>query len=344
MTVSVIVPVYNTEKYLKACVDSILSQTHKDLQVILINDGSTDKSGEICNSYQEKDSRVIVKHTENMGVSHARNVGLNCATGDYIAFVDSDDTIKPDMYETLLRIAHEYKVQIVSSDFLFNGKPVKNSLEENTVYNEGRIKNEVLPQFTYSNSIGIFEFKNKIFATSLIKDNNIRFYEGFSYQEDLMFMINIYAHTKSLYYLPQAFYEYVPLPTGLYSSYRSDSGEKFIRAREIMLSLIQEYNIKNIDNVNFDNSFLYNISYFIYRTKRYIKNHKEQKSIIKKTLTSSVTLECCSSLCVSAESFDRRIASAISKGNIKLAVFLICFVHSGKAGKIQKTIAKLKKR
>lgn len=344
MTVSVIVPVYNTEKYLKACVDSILSQTHKDLQVILIDDGSTDKSGEICDSYQEKDSRVIVKHTENMGVSHARNVGLNCATGDYIAFVDSDDTIKPDMYETLLRIAHEYKVQIVSSDFVFNGKPVKNSLDENTVYNENRIKTEVLPQFTCNNSIGVFEFKNKIFTNSLIQDNDIRFYEEFSYQEDLMFMINIYGNAKSLYYLPKAFYEYVPLPTGLYSSYRENGGERFITARKKMLSLIEKYHIENIDFTNFNIGFLYNITYFIFRTQNYIKNRKKRRLLITAVLDDSEVKNCCKQLTETAQSFDRRIASAISKGNIKLAVFLICFVHSGKAGKLQKTIAKLKKR
>ena len=344
MTVSVIVPVFNTEKYLGACIESILSGTHKDLQVILIDDGSTDKSGEICDSYGKADSRVIVKHIENSGVSYARNLGLSLATGDYIAFVDSDDSIKPDMYETLLKVAEEYNTQIVSSDFLFNGNTVKNSLDENTVYNQNRIKNEVLPQFTYNNSIGVFEFKNKIFASSLIKDNNIRFYEGFSYQEDLMFMINIYAHTKSLYYLPEAFYEYIPLPTGLYSSYRKNSGEKFIKAREIILSLIEKYDIKNIDLNNFNIGFLYNISFFVYRTKNYVKIKEEVNRIIKNTLQSKAVVDCCKNLTVTAESFDRRIATAISKGDIRFAVFLICFVHSGKAGKLQKTIAKIKKR
>lgn len=344
MRVSVIVPVYNTEKYLARCIDSILAQTHKDLQIILVDDGSTDKSGEICDSYAKADNRIIAIHQENSGVSKARNAGIDVANGDYIAFVDSDDTIRPDMYESLLGIAKKTGADIVTSDFIFNGNNVKNSLDENSLYDEKRIKEEVLPQFTYSNSIGVFEFKNKIFKSELIKFNNIVFYEGFSYQEDLMFMINIYAHTKSLYYLPEAFYEYVPLSTGLYSSYRENAGEKFIKARGIITSLIKKYEIENIDTVNFDVGYLYNISFFIYRTKNHIKDRRKQNRIIKETLTDPSVVKCAKSLSAAAESFDRRIATAIYKGNIKLAVFLICFVHSGKAAKLQKAISNIKNR
>ena len=133
MTVSVIVPIYNTEKYLGPCIQSILNQTYNDLQIILIDDGSTDKSGEICDEYAKKDNRIVVRHINNSGVSKARNTALDIVTGDYIAFVDSDDTIRPDMYESLLEIAENLDTDIVTSDFLFNSKVVKNSLEESTV-------------------------------------------------------------------------------------------------------------------------------------------------------------------------------------------------------------------
>lgn len=101
--ISVIVPVYNVEKYLPACIDSILRQTHSNLEVILINDGSKDKSGQICDEFAKLDSRVKVVHKENGGVSAARNIGLDSAEGDYIAFVDSDDFIAVNMYERLLQ-------------------------------------------------------------------------------------------------------------------------------------------------------------------------------------------------------------------------------------------------
>lgn len=100
--VSIIVPIYNTDKYLKSCLDSIISQTHKNLEIILIDDGSTDSSGKIANNYAKKDKRIKVIHQKNAGQSSARNLGLEKSTGDYISFIDSDDTIDNSFIEDLL--------------------------------------------------------------------------------------------------------------------------------------------------------------------------------------------------------------------------------------------------
>ena len=105
--ISVIVPVYKVEEYLRQCVDSIINQTYQDLDIILIDDGSPDKCGEICDEYAKKDDRIKVFHTENRGISAARNLGIDVARGEYIGFVDSDDWIEPDMYEILFRKAKE---------------------------------------------------------------------------------------------------------------------------------------------------------------------------------------------------------------------------------------------
>lgn len=99
--ISVIIPVYNVEKYIRKCIESVCGQTYRNLEIILIDDGSPDKSGAICDEYAATDSRIKVIHTENGGVSRARNIGLDMATGKYIGFIDSDDYIKPGMYETL---------------------------------------------------------------------------------------------------------------------------------------------------------------------------------------------------------------------------------------------------
>lgn len=99
--ISIIVPIYNCEKYLKKCIESILNQSYNNLEIILVDDGSTDNSGEICDGYAEKDTRIKVIHKENGGPSAARNLGLDIASGDYISFVDSDDFIHPQMYEAL---------------------------------------------------------------------------------------------------------------------------------------------------------------------------------------------------------------------------------------------------
>ena len=99
--ISIIVPVYNVEKYLKTCLDSIINQTYQNLEIILVDDGSTDNSGEICEEYRKTDSRIILIHKENEGLSMARNFGLDIASGDYISFVDSDDFIARNMMEAL---------------------------------------------------------------------------------------------------------------------------------------------------------------------------------------------------------------------------------------------------
>lgn len=97
--ISIIVPVYNVESYLEQCIDSILAQSYKNLEIILVDDGSTDRSGDICDRYAEKDSRIHVVHKANGGLSSARNAGLKICHGDYLGFVDSDDYIDPDMYK-----------------------------------------------------------------------------------------------------------------------------------------------------------------------------------------------------------------------------------------------------
>ena len=110
--VSVIVPVYNVEKYLKQCLDSIVDQTLEDLEIVLVDDGSVDSSGTICDEYAKKDSRIEVIHKANGGLSDARNVGISKAKGRYIGFVDSDDYIKEDMYEILLNLIKKYDADV----------------------------------------------------------------------------------------------------------------------------------------------------------------------------------------------------------------------------------------
>lgn len=110
--ISVIVPVYNVEKYLERCVESILNQTYTDLEIILIDDGSTDKSGEICDELQKKDPRIIILHKENGGQASARNIGLEICKGSWVCFIDSDDFIKEDYVEELYRLCKTYNVPI----------------------------------------------------------------------------------------------------------------------------------------------------------------------------------------------------------------------------------------
>lgn len=121
-TISVIVPVYNAEKYLDRCVESIVAQTYKNLEIILVDDGSTDNSPAICDAWAKKDSRIRVIHKKNGGVSSARNAGLDACTGDYIGFADADDWMEPDMYEVLIGNAKRYSADKSSCGYIYYGQ------------------------------------------------------------------------------------------------------------------------------------------------------------------------------------------------------------------------------
>ena len=135
---SIMVPVYKVEKYLRKCIDSILSQTFTDFELILVNDGSPDKSPDICEEYKQRDSRIVVIHKENGGLSDTRNAGLDVAKGDYFGFVDSDDHIAPNMYETLISVMEEKDCDMVICDNYREspeGITIQNWLEESKSFN-----------------------------------------------------------------------------------------------------------------------------------------------------------------------------------------------------------------
>jgi len=117
--ISVIIPVYNSELFLKRCLNSVVHQTYDNLEIIIINDGSTDQSFSICRNFADKDPRIVLLHQNNQGVSAARNLGLEIAIGDYIGFVDSDDELEPDMYEHLLSQMSKFDADIAICGFMF---------------------------------------------------------------------------------------------------------------------------------------------------------------------------------------------------------------------------------
>lgn len=116
--ISIVIPIYNTEQYLDKCVDSVLNQTYKNLEVILVDDGSTDDSGKICDYYAAKDQRVVIIHQRNQGNNVARKNGVKIANGDYVGFVDSDDWIEPDMYQCMVDNIKKNNADIVSVGFI----------------------------------------------------------------------------------------------------------------------------------------------------------------------------------------------------------------------------------
>lgn len=172
---SVIVPVYNVEDYLSKCIDSLIVQTLKDIEIILVNDGSIDKSGDICDKYRLKDNRIKVIHKENGGLSDARNVGIDIARGKYISFIDSDDWIEPKMFEILYSLAIKNEADIVQGDYIkvYDENVIVNNISERiTKYNSEQILNELYGP-NYIKTVIVW---NKIYKRELF--NEIRFPKG----------------------------------------------------------------------------------------------------------------------------------------------------------------------
>lgn len=199
--VSVIVPVYNTRNYLRKCIDSILGQTHRNLELILVDDGSTDGSGDICDAYAARDSRVRVIHQANTGQGIARNAALDVASGDYLAFVDSDDSILPDMYSTMLEAVKGESADMavcgVINDHVFARKECPGMVQQQ-VYTKEELFISFL-QEPYVREI----LCNKLYRAELFR--SIRF-SGLRAREDAEQIYRVFGRCEKTVYVPRSLY------------------------------------------------------------------------------------------------------------------------------------------
>ena len=188
--VSIIVPVYGTEAYLSACIESLCKQTYDNIQIILVDDQSPDKCPEICDDYAKRDTRIIVVHQHNKGVSGARNTGIEHADGNYIMFVDSDDELEANAVEILLKDIVEYKAQIASASksILNNDVVLYNNGDDGSlrVYEGEKMIKRSLDYDGYTRSL-----HSKLFDKEFVKD--IRFVEGHNINEDGYFLFECYT-------------------------------------------------------------------------------------------------------------------------------------------------------
>lgn len=208
--ISVIVPIYKVEKYLRKCIELILSQTYTNLEIILVDDGSPDKCGEICDEYEKKDSRIKVIHKKNGGLSDARNAGLDIMAGNYVAFVDSDDWIEPQMYEHLLAKLHYFHADIsiggVSCDLDDNGiiNTEKIVSYDSAPFSEGNV--ETMHRF-FTTSWAAWD---KLYKADLFRD--IRYPVG-EINEDEAIVLQLLSKCTRVCYTNEVFYHYMRRPS-----------------------------------------------------------------------------------------------------------------------------------
>ena len=270
--ISLIVPVYNVSKYLGKCIDSIIEQSHKNLEIILVDDGSTDQSGQILDTYETKDSRIKVIHKTNNGLSSARNAGLAAIKGEYVGFVDGDDFIDKYMYETLVKAILDNDADIVQAGFYHT-------------YENGNIADTItFKETSYDNLddmfYAFFEEKNihvgvwtKLYKSKIFR--NVRFLEGHVF-EDYTILPNILNECKKFVIIDGAFYKYVHNPASISKS-------------KVTLNIIKSrleaplYLLKCIENI--DKKFIgYAYHYICLSSIRGYNKIKETDKIDKKTI------------------------------------------------------------
>lgn len=201
--ISVIIAIYNPGKYLRKCLDSIVNQTYRNLEIILVDDGSTDNSLAVCREYAEKDSRIIVHHKENSGVSATRNAGIRLAHGEYFSFIDSDDYLEEDAYEYLMDLIKQHKVDVVTHEHFitYPSKETTHTIpaEKYGLYNRKDAMNVLVHHFPFA--------WNKLFSKKIIE--GIWFNEEICRGEDGLFARQAFDKADSAWFDSRPLYHYV---------------------------------------------------------------------------------------------------------------------------------------
>ncbi|WP_413307033.1 glycosyltransferase [Bacillus sp. 1P10SD] len=268
--ISIIVPVYNVESYIHACIDSILDQSFTDFELILVDDGSSDRSGFICDDFSEKDNRIIVIHKENGGQSSARNRGIDAAKGDYIGFIDSDDWIHRDMYKILYSYAIEKDAEITACNLMQYDKNSESHLYSNNTTNQLFDKTSAMHEL-YLNERLTFSPCNKLYKKEIIQ--GLRFKEGYIL-EDMDFAYKIIHQANKIYYTGQALYNYrFNEKSTMRKAFSKKRLDEFEVRRDMYLFYLNNY--PDIANELYAEWFLTGVMLYI-NIEKYFFNEKNQ--------------------------------------------------------------------
>lgn len=277
--ISIIVPVYNAEAHIAQCIESVLAQTHENIELILVNDGSKDKSGKICDDYAAKDPRVIAIHTENHGQTHARTTGLKKSRGEYIHLVDADDWLSPNMEELMFAAAREHKADIVTCNATFHyanhSMPVEQYVPTG-VFDKERLMSELYPKMLYSGRFfyfGIYAAMwNKLFRRDIITPNILAVDESIKIGEDGVATYGAFLYANKVIVLSDHLYQYRDNNDSITRSYCKEQFDSALTLIDALRKLNTKKDVYDLSS-QIDYYFMYNvrsifIEEFYYRHKK----------------------------------------------------------------------------
>lgn len=237
MDISVIIPIYNVEQYLKRCVDSVLSQKEISLEIILVDDGSTDSSGRICDDYAANYANVKCIHIENGGPATAKNRGYDIAKGNYVAFIDSDDEIKPEMFSTMLQSGYQHDADIVCCNYIQvdedgNMSHTQHTGQEYVLNQDEALKAILIKDKIYS------QCWTKIYKRETMDTYHVRNTEGLKTEEDFIYNIQAFACSKTVCIVDKPLYIYTHRKKSLSKDYYRNHINQYIDNRIFRLELV----------------------------------------------------------------------------------------------------------
>ena len=323
---SVIIPVYNAEAFLDRAVQSVLCQMDGTVELILVNDGSTDQSGALCDNYAENNPNIHVIHKENGGTSSAKNMGIKAAVGEYITFMDSDDYIDSVAYLKIRNIINQYNPDCIDFGWRYvsNGElitPTFHSLPKNRVLDKGFITEWILPPLLNLRKDPkhfIFNFCcNKVFQAEIIRKNNILFDEDKPVWEDRMFLLRHLKFCETYYAMDACYYNYVDVPGSLSRRYSLD----FFR---IILENFKHYSELFGDQFDFDaqyvnNYWCHSIENMIYRSLKETVNKEKIQQNILQTLADPQVIHWYTNR-DPQDKFERKVSMLVTSGEYKKAL------------------------
>lgn len=344
--ISVIIPVYNVEKYLSKCIESIIQQTYINLEIILINDGSTDRSLSICESYKRLDTRIKLINKSNGGLSDARNMGLKHATGEYIYFIDSDDWCEENTIETLYlaisRSNSDICICSYSIDYVNEKYSLIREIDNQVFISEDNIRQSIY----HLDKKGMLNVVwNKLYKKNIILNNHLLFEIDGMPGEDLLFNVEYFKNITSICFIKDVLYHYIRQDeVTLVSKYNEDLYNQVIRFNKARKSLYEHYNMLEGEFIE-----VYKMSYIdyifscisnIYRSDKVSFNVKiEQLKLIKQNKEFVNYLQCTQGMNIYSNLYKKIIG--ISNIYISNLIFIILFFIRNKLSKLYKYCRKL---
>ena len=289
--ISIIVPVYNVEQYLSKCIESIIVQTYKNWELLLIDDGSSDKSGSICDEYAKRDNRIRVFHKSNAGVSSARNLGLEKAEGKWVTFVDADDWISNSLIESLYRpILLDGTIEFVQAGCTNYKNNTISDIEQQYGY---LVSTE--PTYVFNHFRGLTF--SKLFNLNIIRTNELNFDEQMHTSEDMAFTLDYILHITKYCFIPEVGYYYRHNPNSLTHSKKIKPYNVALTEYKHLFSSVQRYidkyqipnkeivfrKTQNASRLSYTLNFLYSNNYTARERKHHLRNDfsEKEKSVLK---------------------------------------------------------------